>query len=158
MRLATAFVLLSTTLATTAAAGQGRGGSAAAAGPGVRACAILTKDLVEPFAENKRVLDLVPPEEEAMGAGSACEYGVVRLQIYPVGPGGDRTAPRDFQPLSGVGEKAFFRNNRSQYAELMVWSGSHHFTLQVSVPTGGTAEAIKPKAVSLANAIVQKLR
>jgi hypothetical protein len=30
--------------------------------------------------------------------------------------------------------------------------------LQVSVPTGSTAEAIKPKTVDLANAIIKKLK
>jgi hypothetical protein len=135
---------------------QARGGSGA--GPAIKACSILTRDLVEPFTENKRLLDLVPPEEETSGTSSACEYGVVRLQHYPVRPGGERSAPKDFQPLPGVGEKAFFRNNPNGYAELMVWSGAHHFTLQVSVPTGSTAEAIKPKTVTLANAIIQKLR
>ncbi|HUR33274.1 MAG TPA: hypothetical protein VM032_05730 [Vicinamibacterales bacterium] len=137
------------------AAFQARGG---AAGPGIRACAILTRDLVEPFTENKRVLDLIPPEEETTGTSSACEYGVVRLQHSPVRPGGERTAPKDFAPLAGVGEKAFFRSNRNEYAELVVWSGAHYITLQVSVPTGSTAEAIKPKTVALANAVLRKLQ
>lgn len=138
-------------------ASQARGG-AAAAGSGLRACSILTRDLVEPFAENKRVLDLVPPEEEAMSSGSACEWGVVRLQLYSARPGESHTAPKDFQPLSGLGDTAFFRNNLNRYAELLVWSGAAYFTLQVSVPTGGTADAIKPKTVDLANAIIKKLR
>jgi len=134
---------------------EARGGGS---GPGIKACSILTRDLVEPFTENKRVLDLIPPEEETSGTSSACEYGVVRLQHTPTGPGGERKAPKEFEPLAGVGEKAFFRNNRNTYAELLVWSGAHYFTLQVSVPTGSTAEAIKPKTVALANAILRKLR
>jgi hypothetical protein len=135
---------------------QARG--AGTTGSGIKACSILTRDLVEPLTANKRVLDLIPPEEETSATSSACEYGVVRLQHYPTRPGGNRTAPKDFQPLAGVGETAFFRNNGNNYAELMVWSGAHHFTLQVSVPTGSTAEAIKPQTVALANAIIQKLR
>jgi hypothetical protein len=38
------------------------------------------------------------------------------------------------------------------------WSGSYYLTLQVSVPTGSTAEAIKPNTVALANALLAKLR
>jgi hypothetical protein len=136
---------------------QARGGGATA-GSGVKACSILTGDLVEPFAENKRTLDLIPPEEETMASGSACEWGVVRLQLYLARPGGSHTAPKDYQPLPGVGDAAFFHNNSNRYAELIVWSGAHHFTLQVSVPTGSTVDAIKPKSVDLANAIIKKLR
>ena len=148
--------LMTAVSATAPALAVQSGGGAPA--PGVKACSILTRDLVEPFTENKRMLDLIPPKEEASATSSACEYGVVRFQHYPTRPGGTRTAPKDFQPLPGVGEVAFFRNNRDTYAELMVWSGAHHFTLQVGVPTGSTAEAIKPKTVALANAILQRLR
>lgn len=56
----------------------------------------------------------------------------------------------------GAGEAAFFRSNRNRYAELM-WTATHHFTLQVSVPTGSTAEAINPNTIALANAIIAKL-
>ena len=136
---------------------QARGG-AAPAGSGLKACPILTRDLVEPFAQTTRALDLFPPEEETMSAGTACEWGVVRLQLYPARPGAAHTAPKDYLPLPGLGETAFFHNNRDRYAELLVWSGAHHFTLQVSVPTGSTADAIKPKTVALANAIIKKLR
>lgn len=39
----------------------------------------------------------------------------------------------------------------------MVWTGKHSLDLQVSVPAGRTAEAIKPDVVALANAIIAKL-
>jgi hypothetical protein len=119
---------------------------------------VLTKDLVAPFAENKKVLDLFPTEEEAIGtSGTACEYGVVRLQLFP-GRGGKRTmSAKDLQPVSGAGEGGYFRNNRDRYAELMVWTSKHSLDLQVSVPSGRTAEAIKPDVIALANAIIAKL-
>jgi hypothetical protein len=130
----------------------------AATGSAVKACSILTRDLVEPFAENKRTLGLIPPSEEAVGAGTACDWGFVRLQLFAARPGGSRTGPKESQPLPGVGDTAFFQNNRDRYAQLMVWSGAHYIMLQVSVPTGSTAEAIKPKTVDLANAIIKKLK
>ena len=125
----------------------------------MRACSLLTRDLVEPFVANKTMLDIMPPEEEAMrGGGAACEYGVVRLQVFP-GPGAARTAPgKEWQPASGAGEAAFFRSNGNQYAEMMFWTRTHYLTLQVSVPSGSTAEAIKPKVLSLANQVIAKLR
>ena len=56
------------------------------------------------------------------------------------------------------GRAAFFRSNGRQYAELIVWTGPHHFTIQFGVPTGGTPESIRPNTITLANAIVAKLR
>jgi hypothetical protein len=116
--------------------------------------------MVAPFTANKQLLDLFPPEEEPMGQfGSACEYGVVRLQIRSVRADAPRTAPvKEWQPVSGAGEKAFFRSNGTQYAELMFWAGTHYLTLQVGVPTGSTPEAIKPNTIALANAVLAKLR
>ena len=39
----------------------------------------------------------------------------------------------------------------------MVWTSKHSLDLQVSVPKGRTAEALKPELVALANAIIAKL-
>src|SRR5687768_13091816 len=154
--LVTLFIAISFTFP--AAASQARSGVPASGQPAVRACAVLTRDLVAPFAENKKILDLIPPEEEALGtSGTACEYGLVRLQLFP-GRGGKRTvSAKDFQPISGAGEGGYFRNNGDRYAELLVWTGKHSLDLQVSVPSGRTAEAIKPDVVALANAIIAKL-
>jgi hypothetical protein len=40
----------------------------------------------------------------------------------------------------------------------MVWTGPHHFTIQLGVPVGGTVESIKPNTIALAHAIIAKLR
>src|SRR5687767_6520772 len=155
-------IVITACVSSTAVAFQARTGGAAAGAPAVRACSILTKDLVAPFAQNKKVLGLVPPDEESLGgSGSACEWGIVRLQVYPTAAGGTqkRTAPnKEYQPVSGAGETAFFRNNKNNYAELMVWTATHYLTLQVSVPMGRTADEIKPDTIKLANAVIAKLR
>ena len=124
----------------------------------IRACAVLTRELVTPFTENKKILDLIPPEEEMLGTtGTACEFGDVRLQLYP-GLGGKGTVSgADFQPISGPGYTGYFRNNRNRYAELMIWTPKHSLTLQIGVPTGGTAEAMRPDVIKLSNAIIAKL-
>jgi hypothetical protein len=116
--------------------------------------------MVAPFTANKQMLDLIRPEEEPMGQfGSACEYGVVRLQIRSVRADAPRTAPaKEWQAVSGAGEAAFFRANGTQYAELLFWKGTHYLTLQVGVPTGSTPDAIKPDTIALANAVLAKLR
>lgn len=145
-------------VASQALAFQAPSGGSAGAAPVVRACAVLTRDLVAPFAENKKILDLIPPQEETLGSsGTACEYGPVRLQLFP-GRGGKRTvSAKGMQPISGAGEGGYFRNNADRYAELMVWTGKHSLDLQVSVPSGRTAEAIKADVVALANAVIAKL-
>ena len=141
-----------------AAVFQARSNEQGAGRPTVRACAVLTRDLVAPFTENKKILDLMPPQEEALGtSGTACDYGAVRLQLFP-GRGGKRTiSVKDVQPISGAGEGGYFRNNRDMYAELMIWTSKHSLDLQVSVPSGRTAEAMKADVVALANAILAKL-
>jgi hypothetical protein len=145
-------------IASHAAAYQARSGAPAASQAALRACALLTRDLVEKFSENKKVLDLLPPDEETLGtSGTACTYGAVRLQVFP-GRGGKRTVSAPgLQPISGAGEGGYFRDNRNRYAELMIWTAKHSLDLQVSVPSGRTAEAIKPDVVALANAILAKL-
>ena len=141
-----------------AAASQAPSGGPAGSQPALRACAVLTRDLVAPFTENKKILDLIPPEEETLGtSGTACEHGAVRLQLYPGRGGKGTVSGKDYQPTSGPGWSGYFRNNRDNYAELLVWTAKHSFTLQVSVPTGRTAEAIRPDVVALANTIIAKL-
>jgi hypothetical protein len=158
MRQIATSLLIVVSIAASPAASQVTGGPVASAGTAVKACSVLTRDLVLPFAQNPKLLDLIPPAEEAVGkSAAACEYGVVRLQLYAPGSGPVKTQPKDFQALPGVGDLAYFRNNRDYYAELMVWTGTRYFDLQVAVPTGSTAEAIKPKAVTLANQVIAKL-
>jgi hypothetical protein len=140
-----------------AAAFQARSGGAAGQ-PAIRACTVLTRDLVAPFTENKTILDLLPPEESplAAGSGTACKYGAVRLQLFP-GNVKRTMSAKDLQPVSGAGDGGLFRNNRDRYAELTVWTSKYNVDLQVSVPSGRTAEAIKPDVIALANAILKKL-
>jgi len=155
-----AVVILGTVVAPVLAS-QARGG--ASSSPRIRACSLLTKEVVKKFAtpESTRMLDLFPPMEEQMGAtGSACEYGGVRLQVDPFARREDlRKSPgKDWQSVSGVGDTTFFRANGREYAELMTWSGTHHFTIQMDVPTGSTPEAIKPNTIQLANYLITTLR
>ena len=137
---------------------QSAPGGSAAGQPAVRACAVLTRDLVTPFTENKKILDLLPPSEEALGtAGTACTYGAVRMQLFPGRGGKPTVSAKGLQPVSGAGDGGLFRSNRDRYAELMVWTSKYRVDLQVDVPSGRTAEAIKPDVVALANAILKKL-
>lgn len=108
-----------------AAASQSGSGSPATGQPAIRACAVLTRDLVAPLTENKKILDLLPPSEETLGAsGTACEYGSVRLQLWPGRGGKPNVSAPGLQPISGAGEGGLFRSNRNRYAELMAGPAS----------------------------------
>jgi hypothetical protein len=117
--------------------------------------------MVEPFTPNKKVLDLIKPSDESLGvSGTACNWGGVRLQLFPIPRAQQKRTPsvKDLQPVSGAGEAAFFRNNQDRYAELMVYTATHRIMLQVSVPTGRTGDEMKPDTIALANRIIEKLR
>ena len=130
--------------------------------PAIRACEVLTRDVVAKFdTGNPKMRDLIPREEEAIGShGSSCNDGSIFVQIDPfLNSDSYRKSPaKDWQPVSGVGDTAYFHNNRDRYAELMVWSGRHHFTIQLSVPDGRTAEAVKPNTIGIATALIAKLK
>ena len=141
--------------------------NAAAAGKSrISACALLTEDLVmkfdttPPHLRQSGVLKQFKPTEEPVGPnGSYCENRQIGLQVNPFArPDELRKSPaKDWQPVSGVGDTAFFHNNGDRYAELIVWTGPHHFTIQLSVPVGGTVDSIKSNVIGLANGIIPKL-
>jgi len=143
-----------------AAASQAR--SEAATGQRLSACTLLSRDLVEKFnTGSNQILKTMKPSEEPIGThGSLCDDGNIGFQINPFVRADDlRKSPgKDWQRLTGIGDTAFFRNKADTYAELMVWTGPHHFTIQLGVPVGGTVESIKPNTIGLAHAIIAKLR
>lgn len=159
MRSIIASALMMVSVSTPGAAFHGQSSGATSGTASDKACSILTKDLVLPLTQNPKLLDLIPPEEEPLAnGGAACEFGPVRLQLYRPRSSPTKTQQKDFEAIQGVGDLAYFHNNRDRYAELMVWSGIRFFTLQVSVPSGSTAEATKPKTVALANQIIARLK
>jgi hypothetical protein len=142
------------------AASQARAGGG---GARIRACSLLTRELLLKVTPslNTRLLDQFPPEEEEVGVnGTYCEYGNVGLQVNPFARAQEmrKSMEKEWMPVSGVGDTAFFRNNKNMYAELIVWTGANHFTIQMNVPMGTTAESLRPNTIALANAIIPKLR
>lgn len=128
----------------------------------LNACAVLTRDMVDKVAvaAAKATVTSAPTATPVGVNGSQCDYGGITLQIDPFA-GADRmrkTPAKDWVPVSGVGETAYFHNVRDFMAELIVWSGSHHFGVLMDVPVGSTAEQIKPNLVQLASLIVPKLK
>ena len=130
--------------------------------PAIRACEVLTRDMVAKYdTQDPKLRALIPRQEEAIGShGSSCDDGGILIQINPFLRSDvyRKSPPKEWQPVSGVGDTAYFHNNGNRWAELMVWTGAHHFTIQLSVPNGGTAESAKPNTIGLATALVARLK
>ena len=130
--------------------------------PAIRACEVLTRDMVAKYdTQNPKLRDLIPRHEEAIGShGSSCDDGGIMIQIDPFLRSDvyRKLPPKDWQAVPGVGDTAYFHNNKNRWAELMVWTGTHHFTIQLSVPDGGTAESVKPNTIGLATALIARLK
>jgi hypothetical protein len=140
-------------------------GAGAAGGTRASACALLTRELVAQFTPlEKQALDLVltiPPQEDPVGpSGSACEYGGIGLQIDPFAAPArtEQELAKMAVPVSGLGDAAYFRDNRGRWAELYVRAGSRVFTIQMGVPMGRTSESIRPNVLGLAKALLPRLK
>lgn len=138
----------------------------------LRACSLLTHDLAMKVstAAGRTALEGATPDEGtedmaiAKGA-SVCDYGSLHLilnnftrpeQVRSAMRAG--TAPYSgHERVAGVGDEAFFASN-SAFANLYVWSGPHHFWIQMASGYGEDTKALKANTVALARAIIPKLR
>ena len=128
----------------------------------IEACAILTPDVAATFATATKTKVKAPPTASAVGNGSQCDYGAIALHVDPfatVSADRMRKSPnKDWVPVTGVGDAAYFHSVQNVMAELIVWSGSHHFGVLADVPAGSTAEQIKPHMIQVAKLVAPKLR
>jgi hypothetical protein len=131
--------------------------AATAAAPRIRACAILTRDEVRKHVPWNAVADTIPPDETPVGAtGTSCQYPSVLIRLLPRGKEtGQPIQGATMEPISGVGDEAFFRSNRNRYAELYVRAGRHTLMLQASA--NGNIDLAKTQVISLARALIAKL-
>lgn len=127
--------------------------------PGVKACSLMSKEEVRQLLPWHDLLDGMPIEEEAVGvSGSSCNYPSVFIQVLPF----SQHTIEAFRDTDGVesvgdmGDEAYFRNNRDEYAEVVVKAGDHLLTVQANVDS--TVEAVKPNALMLAKALAEQLR
>lgn len=156
-------LLLMSGFALQAAAAESTG-TAATGKQTVGACSLLSKELLEKITPMDREMFefglAIPPVEEPVGvAGSTCEYGGVMLQIDPFASPArvEETLAAEWTKISGPGDIAYFRDNVGEWGELYVRAGERVITIQMDIPTGHTAESIKPNVIALANAILAKL-
>ena len=138
---------------------QGRASGAAA-----KACALLTRQLVEKVsAASRKPVDAAGPHELSLGAnGTACEWGDVILQVDPWPPARleamRQSTGKDWEVIKGIGDAAYLHNIRDVMAELFARVGGRTFAVLVNIPVGSTTAAFKPTIIEVANGIVPKLR
>jgi hypothetical protein len=131
----------------------------AASSPRISACSLMPKAEVKKHLPWEPMFDAMKVEEDPIGtSGSACSYPTVIIQVMPFSQriidlmrekGG-------LEPISGVGDEAYFRNNKDRDAELYVRTGKHLLTVQASAD--GKVAAVKPGVLSLGKALVARLR
>jgi hypothetical protein len=145
-----------------------------------KACSLLRRDLLMKIETpaGREELESSEPDEDWVGeaqreAGmtversvSSCQFGRVLLVLDPKARPEEarsgmqaRTFPyQDYEPVPGVGDAAFFEAN-SAYANLYVWTGAHHFHIEISVGfmDGDDTQALKPNTMELAKAIIPQL-
>jgi hypothetical protein len=128
----------------------------------VKACSLLSLAEVKKLAPWQPHLDpYAKGEEEALGSyGSACEYPTVRIQVMAFNRStiDDLRKAGQIEPVAGVGDEAFVRNNRGDFAELIARVGPHHLTVQTSIERNTTFEATKPSLIQIGKAFAAKLR
>ena len=125
----------------------------------VAVCKLLPTAEVKKHLPWRPQLDQFPPEEEAIGTlGSSCNYPSVMIQVLPGAQRMIEEAKKKggLEPVSGIGEEAWFHNNLNRYAELYVKSGKYVVTLQSN--WDGKDPAVKSGTLSLAKALLAKLQ
>jgi hypothetical protein len=132
---------------------------ATAAGSRIRVCSLLPKEEVKKHVPWLPVLDQMPIEEEPVGvSGSSCNYPSVFIQVLPFSQRTIDMARQQggLEPLTGIGDEAYFHNNKNLYAEVFVKVGNQLLTLQANLQ--GEMAVVKPGVLNLAKALVAKLR
>jgi hypothetical protein len=128
---------------------------------GIKVCGLLPAAQVKQLIGGDQMFDRFTPEEEAIGnSGSSCNYAGVVIQVMSFTQASiDALRKRGgLEPVTGLGDEAYFYDNRGQYAELYVKVGARLLTVQRDVPAGQTTATARPGAIALATALVAKLR
>ena len=101
------------------------------------------------------MLALSPLNASAQKASA--NYPNAHIRIFGFHPNNveEMKKGRPVETLSGLGDEAWYRNNRNRYAEVFVRKGTYAVTVQGS--SNVSIEVAKAGAISLAKALVAKL-
>jgi hypothetical protein len=133
------------------------------AAPAPGACSLFTKEEARSFSDGSKFFDLIPPEEDRFGNGSACSYSdfIIQVDPFPFATiDAERKKPGErFEAVPGVGDVAYaHENTRIGAAELYFRVGQRVATVQMDIPIGQTYATTKPRLIALSRALAAKLR
>ena len=127
----------------------------------VKVCSLLSLAEVKKLAPWPPHLDsFAKAEEEAIPQGSSCNYPTLDVQVMSFRQSAiDSLKKTDkLEPVPGIGDEAYLRNNKDLYGELFARVGPHLLTVQFNIPTGQTFETSKPTVIGLGKAFAARLR
>lgn len=130
---------------------------------GQSACSLLTKEVVTQVSpaspESLKLMLMVEPMENKSGAGTLCSYGGITMQVDAVTPASmEKVRDQTWVAVPGLGDTAYFHDNRGRFAELYVQAGKRTLTIQMSPGTGKTVEETRPNTIALAKLLLPKLK
>jgi hypothetical protein len=105
-----------------------------------------------------------PGSEGQCVYGSGCSYPSVYIQVMSMPESGwkrwlDGLKDETLEPVSGIGDEAFIRDNKKRFAELCAKVGGQVITVQYDLDEnqGETTQSAKPRVIALAKALAAKL-
>lgn len=121
-----------------------------------------------PLAEVKKLAPWPPhmdafakAEEEAIGTrGSSCNYPTVHVQVMAFRQQTIDAARKSgrLEPVSGIGDEAYVRNNAGRYAELFARVGQHLLTVQLNIDDTQTFDKVRPALLELGKTLASRLK
>jgi hypothetical protein len=128
----------------------------------VKACSLLSLAEVKKLAPWAPHMDpYAKAEEEPLGSyGSSCEYPTVGVQVMSFNRSTVDALRKqgEIESVAGVGDEAYVRNNRDNFAELFARVGPHLLTVQLSINSGKTFDATRPSLIEIGKAFASRLR
>ncbi len=127
----------------------------------VAACKLLSKEEVKKVLPWEAMFDQMPIEEDPIGTtGSACNYPSATIQVLAYTPRFFEQVRKlgKLEPLAGIGDEAYFFANPRGYAELYAKAGNRIVTVQANEGPQRNTAALRPGVITLAKALIAKLR
>jgi hypothetical protein len=124
----------------------------------IKACSLLPKEEVKKHLPWDASLDKMPLEETPISnTGSSCNYPNAHIRVFLFHPNNieEMKQGRPVETLRGIGDGAWYRNNRNRYAEVFVHKGKYAVTVQGSSKV--SIDDAKAGAIGLAKALIEKL-
>ena len=127
----------------------------------VKACSLMSLAEMKKLAPWPSSIDQsAKAEEVALPQRSLCVYPTAQVQIESYRPqiveSARKTARLD--PVPGVGDEAYIRNNQNLFAVIYAKVGPHLLTVEMEIPVGQTFETAKPTIIEIAKAFAARLR